>query len=59
MSAQERQGWIVVGGLFVTLDVVYAGESAKFQLPFINLALVPEFWIELFGTKARRVSPGR
>jgi len=24
-------------------DVVYAGESAKFQLPFINLALVPEF----------------
>jgi len=22
---------------------VYAGESAKFQLPFINLALVPEF----------------
>jgi enoyl-CoA hydratase/carnithine racemase len=24
-------------------DVVYASESAKFQLPFINLALVPEF----------------
>ncbi len=24
-------------------DFVYAGESAKFQLPFINLALVPEF----------------
>src|SRR5215472_13404522 len=24
-------------------DLVYAGESAKFQLPFINLALVPEF----------------
>jgi enoyl-CoA hydratase/carnithine racemase len=24
-------------------DIVYAGESAKFQLPFINLALVPEF----------------
>jgi enoyl-CoA hydratase/carnithine racemase len=24
-------------------DVVYAGESARFQLPFINLALVPEF----------------
>jgi len=24
-------------------DVVYAGEGAKFQLPFINLALVPEF----------------
>jgi enoyl-CoA hydratase/carnithine racemase len=24
-------------------DFVYAGESAKFQVPFINLALVPEF----------------
>jgi enoyl-CoA hydratase/carnithine racemase len=24
-------------------DFVYAGESAKFQLPFIDLALVPEF----------------
>lgn len=24
-------------------DLVYAGESAKFQVPFVNLALVPEF----------------
>jgi enoyl-CoA hydratase/carnithine racemase len=24
-------------------DFMYAGESAKFQLPFVNLALVPEF----------------
>jgi enoyl-CoA hydratase/carnithine racemase len=24
-------------------DFIYAGESAKFQMPFINLALVPEF----------------
>src|SRR5271163_1566807 len=24
-------------------DLVYAGESAKFQMPFINLAVVPEF----------------
>src|SRR5437773_4637785 len=24
-------------------DLVYAGESAKFQMPFINLGLVPEF----------------
>ena len=24
-------------------DFVYAGESARFQMPFINLALVPEF----------------
>jgi enoyl-CoA hydratase/carnithine racemase len=24
-------------------DFVFAGESAKFQMPFVNLALVPEF----------------
>ena len=24
-------------------DLIYAGESTKFQMPFINLALVPEF----------------
>ena len=24
-------------------DFVYAGESARFQLPFVNLGLVPEF----------------
>src|ERR1700731_3020088 len=24
-------------------DFIYAGESAKFQMPFINLAIVPEF----------------
>ena len=24
-------------------DFVYAGESAKFQMPFVNLAVVPEF----------------
>ena len=24
-------------------DFVYAGESAKFQMPFINLGVVPEF----------------
>jgi enoyl-CoA hydratase/carnithine racemase len=24
-------------------DFVYAGETARFQMPFINLALVPEF----------------
>ena len=32
------------GATMVThCDFVYAGESAKFQMPFINLGLVPEF----------------
>jgi len=29
--------------MLLHFDFVYAGESAKFQMPFINLALVPEF----------------
>jgi enoyl-CoA hydratase/carnithine racemase len=39
------QGAAVGGGttMLTHCDVVYAGQSAKFQLPFINLALVPEF----------------
>jgi enoyl-CoA hydratase/carnithine racemase len=39
------QGAAVGGGttMLTHCDVVYAGEQAKFQLPFINLALVPEF----------------
>src|ERR1041385_8620431 len=35
-----------VGGgttLLTHCDFVYAGESAKFQIPFVNLGLVPEF----------------
>jgi len=38
------QGAAVGGGttMLTHCDVVYAGESARFQLPFINLALVPE-----------------
>jgi enoyl-CoA hydratase/carnithine racemase len=39
------QGAAIGGGttMLTHRDFVYAGEGAKFQMPFINLALVPEF----------------
>jgi enoyl-CoA hydratase/carnithine racemase len=39
------QGAAIGGGttMLAHCDFVYAGESARFQVPFVNLALVPEF----------------
>src|ERR1700741_4282557 len=39
------QGAAICGGttMLTHCDFVYAGEGAKFQMPFINLALIPEF----------------
>jgi enoyl-CoA hydratase/carnithine racemase len=39
------QGAAIGGGttMLTHCDFIYAGEGARFQMPFINLALVPEF----------------
>src|SRR5436190_10912971 len=39
------QGAAIGGGttMLTHCDFVFAGESVKFQMPFVNLALVPEF----------------
>jgi enoyl-CoA hydratase/carnithine racemase len=35
-------------------DFIYAGESTKFQMPFINLAVVPEFGSSMLHAVADR-----
>jgi enoyl-CoA hydratase/carnithine racemase len=39
------QGAVIGGGttMLTHCDFIYAGDSTKFQMPFINLAVVPEF----------------
>jgi enoyl-CoA hydratase/carnithine racemase len=39
------QGAAIGGGttMLTHCDFVFAGERAQFQMPFVNLALVPEF----------------
>jgi enoyl-CoA hydratase/carnithine racemase len=52
------QGAAIGGGttMLTHCDFVYAGEGARFQMPFINLGLVPEFGSS-FSIPARIVPP--
>ena len=51
-------GAAVGGGttMLTHFDIVYAGESARFLIPFINLALVPGIRLQLLDPGARRLS---
>ena len=52
---------VAIGGgttILTHFDFVYAAENTKFQIPFINLALVPEFGSSYLASKTNRISPG-
>ena len=55
------QGAAIGGGttMLTHCDFVFAGESAKFRMPFVDLAVVPEFGTSYSVPRANRISARR